>query len=365
MNKPSNMNEITTAIKQLKKRKACGPDGIPNKVLIFGGHGIHRILLEMFNTIFETENVPSQWKEAEIISLYKGKGDREKMEFRRGITLASNIEKLFERVINNRLVKDLEFTEGQAGGRKNRSTTDQLFILKSVMQKAKIEKKKLYITYIDIEKAYDKAWLDGIMYISWNKGIKGKIWQIIRKLNKDLKAKCRTRVGLFREIKINGNLRQGGVLSVTLFAKFMDALSERLIEDGRGTWYGGHLFPSLLLVDDVAILADSESDMERQLITVEDFMIKNRLSLSQKKTKIMIVNAAKEDEMKEWKIGDTKVEQTKTYTYLGEVIECNGLIDTHLNSKVNKVKAMTSNILNITKDRTLQKNKNYNHARLT
>ena len=108
-------------------------------------------------------------------------------------------------------------------------------------------------------------------------------------------------------------------------------------------------------MDDVAILADSGSDMERQLLTVEDFMMKNRLSLSQKKTKIMIVNATKEDEMKEWKIGDTKVEQTKTYTYLGEVIECNGLIDTHLNSKVNKVKAVTSNILNIAKDRTLQK----------
>ena len=41
MNKPINMNEITTAIKQLKKRKACGPDGmnIPNEELIFGGHG--------------------------------------------------------------------------------------------------------------------------------------------------------------------------------------------------------------------------------------------------------------------------------------------------------------------------------------
>ena len=107
--------------------------------------------------------------------------------------------------------------------------------------------------------------------------------------------------------------------------------------------------------------------MEKQLITVEDFMMKNRLSLSQKKTKIMIVNATKEDEMKEWKIGDTKVEQTKTYTYLGEVIECNGLIDTHLNSKVNKVKAMTSLLAYIkySKRQNVTKNKNYNHARLT
>ena len=119
-----------------------------------------------------------------------------------------------------------------------------MFILKSVIKETKIEKKKLYITYIDIEKAFDKAWLDGIMYILWNKGIKGKIWRIIMNLNKDLKAKCRTRVGLSREIKIkfNGNLRQGRVLSVTLFAKYMDTLSKQLIEDGRGTWFGGHLF---------------------------------------------------------------------------------------------------------------------------
>ena len=113
----------------------------------------------------------------------------------------------------------------------------------------------------------------GIMYILWNRGIKGKIWRIIGKLNKDLKAKCRTGVRVFLEK--NKDKWQGGVLSVTLFAKVMDTLSKRLVEDGRGPWFGGHLFPSLLLVN-VAILAGSESDMERQLNTVGDFMMENR-----------------------------------------------------------------------------------------
>ena len=62
------------------------------------------------------------------------------MQNRRGITLTSNVEKLFERVLNNRLVKILEFSEGQAGGRKQRSTVDQLFILKSLINEAKINK---------------------------------------------------------------------------------------------------------------------------------------------------------------------------------------------------------------------------------
>ena len=59
-------------------------------------------MIEMFNTIFETANMPSHWKEAGIIGLYKEKGDGKKMEVRTGIKLASNI---FE------IVKDLKFTK--------------------------------------------------------------------------------------------------------------------------------------------------------------------------------------------------------------------------------------------------------------
>ena len=89
-----------------------------------------------------------------------GKGDTESMANKRGITLASNIGKLFERILNNRLIATLKFTEGQAGGRKERSTVDQLYLLKSIIEQANRSKKKLYITFIDIEKAYDKTWLD-------------------------------------------------------------------------------------------------------------------------------------------------------------------------------------------------------------
>lgn len=72
------------------------------------------------------------------------------------------------------LTKYLSFTEGQAGGRKGRATTDQLFILKSIMKKTKIAKKRLYITFLDIEKAYDKTWQEGVLHLIWNRGIKGK-----------------------------------------------------------------------------------------------------------------------------------------------------------------------------------------------
>ena len=98
---------------------------------------MEQILCRIFSEIYADENIPDEWKNSEFITLYKGKGDREFMQNRRGITLTSNVEKLFERVINNRLVKILEFSEGRAGGRKQRSTVDQLFILKSLINEAK------------------------------------------------------------------------------------------------------------------------------------------------------------------------------------------------------------------------------------
>ena len=51
-------------------------------------------LLNVFNEILITEKIPNKWKQSEIISIYKGKGDGEKMENKRGITLASNLEKI-------------------------------------------------------------------------------------------------------------------------------------------------------------------------------------------------------------------------------------------------------------------------------
>ena len=92
----------------------------------------------------------------------------------RGINVSSNVGKAFERIINNRIIKVLPFTEAQAGGRKEYSTVDQLFILKSIIQKSVFQKKYLYITFLDIGKAYDKAWVQSYTY--FGKKVSGKIY---------------------------------------------------------------------------------------------------------------------------------------------------------------------------------------------
>ena len=83
--------------------------------------------------------------------------------FNRSRLVASNIEKPFERIINNRIIEEIPFTKGQAGGRKAYSTVEELHILKSIIEQANRKRKSSCVTFIDIQKAYDKTWQDIVM----------------------------------------------------------------------------------------------------------------------------------------------------------------------------------------------------------
>ena len=75
-------------------------------------------------------------------------------------------------------------------------------------------------------KAYDKAWLNAILYTTNKNGIKGQHWRLINELNSNLTAKIRTQHGLTREIKIRDSIRQGGVLSVIESANLIDEIAK-------------------------------------------------------------------------------------------------------------------------------------------
>ena len=95
----------------------------------FDRHTIDIYKQEM-NKILNTMDIPQQWTEGTLKRLYKGKGQKGKCSNERGITLASNIGKMFERLINNRINSEVNMSDAQAGGIKGRATVDHILILK-------------------------------------------------------------------------------------------------------------------------------------------------------------------------------------------------------------------------------------------
>ena len=157
-----------------------------------------------------------------IINIDKGKKNKELLSNKRGISLSNNICKLFERVINNRIKGNLQFTEARAGARENRAAVDQIFTLKAIIQNRTSKGLPTYIAFIDLEKAFHKTWVQGVFFNLWNRGIKDKIWRIMLKLKQNRKTTILTKFGETKEIDIVDGIGQGKVLSGPQFSALID-----------------------------------------------------------------------------------------------------------------------------------------------
>ena len=103
-NQPITIKELETSIREAKLNKAAGPDEITNEMIKYGDNILNESLLKVFNEIFDMDITrPEEWKLGDIISIFKGKGQRSKMKCQRGITLTSCILKILERIIGNRI----------------------------------------------------------------------------------------------------------------------------------------------------------------------------------------------------------------------------------------------------------------------
>ena len=350
---PITENELQKVKKSLKRKKACGPDEIPNEILIEADPETLKIHMEMINLIYEEEKIPNDWLKGSIKRLYKGKGVKGKCSNERGITLASNIGKIFERIINNRISGKINMTDHQAGGKKGRATADHIMILQNTINQAKKNNKKAMITFLDVTKAYDKAWLDAIMYTMGHNGVNGKNWKIIKKLNENLTATLQTNHGPTREIKIKDSIRQGGVLSVNQYALLMDEISKAILEKNLGVPdLNGNKTGCLLWMDDVALISNNEEEMDEMLNITNDIARKYHIKFGQEKSKIMMTGKINKKHI--FHLGEMTIERTKSYKYLGITLNEKNSLKEHIKNVKSKCEAAYQTIMAICGDSELK-----------
>ncbi len=337
------LKELHKAIGRLKRRKSLGPDQLPNEIMIEGDKNTRNIILELLNNIHHKEEVPPSWSEGHIKRLYKGKGVKGKCSNERGITLASNVGKVYERILNERIKKIINITDSQAGGIEGNATADHLITLKEVVAKIRKNKKTAYIIFLDVQKAYDKAWLDAILYVLNKNGVEGKNLEMARKMNSNLTAKIQTKFGLTREIEIKDSIRQGGVLSVIEYAALIDEISKELNQRDLGIRINEHeKLGCLLWMDDVALIHDNLEKLQEMMDCTNDIAGRYHIEFGAAKCKVVKIGRGPKSQIK---LNDQILEETPAYKYLGEQINSKANLDDHLKEVEGKVIAATQKIL--------------------
>ena len=115
-------------------------------------------LVKFFNVLFDRGRYPDSWTESIIVPLFK-KGNQNDPNNYRGISLCAISSKLYSSIINNGLQEQIEQNnltgECQAGFKKDYSTVDHMYTLMAMVQKQFALNRKLYVAFIDFEKAFD------------------------------------------------------------------------------------------------------------------------------------------------------------------------------------------------------------------
>jgi hypothetical protein len=98
-------SEVKEALKKIKTGKALGPDDIPIEVWRCLGDITIVWLTKLFNTIFQSNKMPDEWRRSILVPIFKNKGDIQSCTNYKGIKLMSHTKKLWEKVIEHRLRK--------------------------------------------------------------------------------------------------------------------------------------------------------------------------------------------------------------------------------------------------------------------
>ena len=344
---PISLEELKQAIRKLKRGKASGPDGMPNEIFTEAQPQTLRIYQIKLNRIAMSKNIPRQWKQGQISRLYKGKGRRGKCSNERGITRSSNIGKVFERVLNARTTQEINITENQAGGQKGKATSDHILLLKEAVGEIRRRKKPVYMAFLDVTKAYDKAWRDAIMYVMHKEGLTSPEWEVIRKMNEDITATIMTKYGMTREIKIKDSIRHGGVLSVAQYALLMDEINKEITENKLGTFIPSleENIGCLLWIDDAVLISPDPEELQTMLNITNEIAGRYHIEFGEEKSKIMKVGAPKNKP--EFKLGSMKMEYSDYYKYLVLVLNTTNNLDDHIKSTKGKAEAAYQTILSI------------------
>lgn len=321
LNADINHDEVKSALKRLKRNKAAGVDGIKAEFILDAHHILLEPLVQTFNQMLH-KGVPPSWCVGLIHPIFKA-GDADDPGNYRGITVVVILAKLYAMVLEARASAWAESTKararGQAGFRKDFRTTDQIFIIQSLVNQAKHSKRKLYCCFVDFKKAFDLVPRDTLWSILEQRGMKGKVLTSLKSMYAADKACVLTPDGPTEMFDCSIGVKQGCPASPLLFSLYLDEL-EQLLENAHAEIdcprLQSLLVAILLFADDIAMFSYSRRGLQRQLDILASFCSARGLTVNVQKTKTMVFEARKSC-TPDFMYADQAIEQVDDFKYLG------------------------------------------------
>lgn len=307
LNRDFTVEEVNTAMASLACGKAAGVDGVPAEFLqqayteapaAAGGQRTRQFLLaptitQIFNAVLQG-CYPEEWRTSALSPVPKPKGQPDVFNDHRGVAVSPVLGKLYSIVWTNRIDRWAEQqglrATGQAGFRAGRGTPDNCFVLRHLLDVARIRKKRLYCAFIDFSKAYDRVSRPLLLRVLASCGMHGRALHAIASMLEVARLQVRANGQLGLPFESTVGVKQGDPASPVFFGIFIDRLEVYLARHCTepGAELAMRVVRALLYADDVVLTSESAEGLQEMLDRLGEFCTANSMFVNQEKSEVVV-----------------------------------------------------------------------------
>lgn len=308
------VDEIIAILKKTDSSKSSGPDNIDGIVLKKCNRSLAYPLSMIFNKVYDSGEIPSEWKMANVVPIHK-KGDKSNVENYRPISLTSLLMKVFEKLVRERLYRVCldKITPRQHGFMPLKSCTSQLLDFNCHLALDLNNRGENDIVFFDFQKAFDSVSHDVILEKVKNEfNINGKM---LRFLTNYLAGRQQRVVldGSFSDwAKVNSGVPQGSILGPFLFVLFINDIVNVVRDDTN----------ILLYADDLKIwraVGKDKEDLQQDIDNLLDWATLNKMKFHPDKCKFLKCTLKRKITPTTYQLGESEIKQCENETDLGVV----------------------------------------------
>ena len=167
----------------------------------------------------------------------------------------------------------------QFGFMPGKVTTDALFILRRLQEEFRGREEKLYISFVELEKAFDRVPRKVTEWALREKNLPEVLVKAVMSLYKGSNTKVRVGSGLSEEFGVRVGVHQGSVISPLIFAIVVDAVTE---QTRKG------LLNEILYADDLVLISENLEDLRERFQRWRGALESKGMKVNIRKTKMMV-----------------------------------------------------------------------------
>ena len=187
--------------------------------------------------------------------------------------------KIVERVLENRIKGLVTIDDMQFGFMAGKGKTHALFILRRMQDEFCGREKKLYMCFVDLEKAFDRAPRKVMEWALRKKGLAEMLVHAVMRLYEGSRTKARVGSGTSDKFGVRVGLHQRSVLPPLIFAVVVDVVTENARE---------RLLNEILYADDLVLMSESLEDLRERFQRWRKALVGKGLKVNVGKTNMMV-----------------------------------------------------------------------------